>query len=348
MPGKKVVTFSESVDLVYPYMKDSGVPEGSDEFDNWIIRRENARVRASIALSVLEELNGQVLKYEPVEPSTWTDNDVQVVILKALRQLRRLDPSHLDYLPMDPTGICLVKRIAKDQFDYNLQRLIDRGWVKVLGAGWNSYQVNATITESGTTALERSEAAAQSKASPQVLTAKPPEDSRSVFVVHGRDTKLRDALFLALRSIGLHPIEWSQAILATRKPLPYVGEVLDAAFAKAAAIVVLISPDDEARLRESLREVGDSPYEAVLTGQARANVLFEAGMAMGRSPDRTVLVEVGNLRPFSDIGGRHVVRLDNTSERRQDLAQRLKLAGCDIDLNGTDWHSAGDFVRPDE
>ena len=66
-------------------------------------------------------------------------------------------------------------------------------------------------------------------------------------------------------------------------------------------------------------------------------------MAMGRDEDRTVLVEIDHTRPFSDIAGRHMVRLDNTSQRRQELANRLKAAGCPVHLNGTDWHSAGDF-----
>ena len=66
-------------------------------------------------------------------------------------------------------------------------------------------------------------------------------------------------------------------------------------------------------------------------------------MAMGRDEDRTVLVEIGRIRPFSDIAGRHTVRLDNTSQQRQQLANRLEVAGCPVNLNGTDWHSTGDF-----
>ena len=167
--------------------------------------------------------------------------------------------------------------------------------------------------------------------------------ARVVFVVHGRNLKARDALFTFLRSIGLHPLEWLEAIQATGKPTPYIGDILDAAFSNAQAIVVLLSPDDEARLRELFHASGDPPHEKELTPQARPNVLFEAGMAMGRDPNRTVLVEVGHLRPFSDIAGRHVVRLDNSTQRRQELAQRLQAAGCPVNLTGTDWHSAGDF-----
>ena len=173
---------------------------------------------------------------------------------------------------------------------------------------------------------------------------RPPADTREVFVVHGRNLAARDALFEFLRAVDLHPLEWSEAVRFTGKPAPYIGDILDAAFSRAHAIVVLFTPDDEARLRKPLWSANEPPHETQLTGQARANVLFEAGMAMARSQDRTVLVELGNLRPFSDIGGRHTVRLDNSSQRRQELAQRLLAAGCPVNLDGTDWHSAGDFV----
>ena len=173
--------------------------------------------------------------------------------------------------------------------------------------------------------------------------SQPATDSREVFVVHGRNHAARDALFTFLRSIGLDPLEWTVAVQATGKPSPYIGEILNAAFARAHAVVVLFTPDDEARLKEQFRAASDPPHETQLTGQARANVLFEAGMAMGRSEDRTVLVELGTLRPFSDVAGRHTIRLDGTSQRRHEFAQRLETAGCPVNLKGIDWHTAGDF-----
>ena len=171
----------------------------------------------------------------------------------------------------------------------------------------------------------------------------PPTDAREVFVVHGRNLAARDALFDFLRAIDLRPLEWAEAVQSTGRTSPYIGEILNAAFSKAHAVVVLMTPDDDARLREPLRSDSDPPHETELSGQARPNVLFEAGMAMGRNEDRTILVELGTLRPFSDIAGRHVIRLDDTTPRRQELAQRLQSAGCPVNLNGTDWHTAGDF-----
>jgi predicted nucleotide-binding protein len=171
----------------------------------------------------------------------------------------------------------------------------------------------------------------------------PASDSRIVFVVHGRNEALRKSMFDFLRAIGLKPLEWSEAVAATGHASPYIGDILDAAFAKAQAVVVLMTPDDEASLKKEFQNEHDERYEKEPTGQARPNVLFEAGMAMGRDPKRTLLVEVGKLRPYSDVGGRHVVRLNDTSQRRQELATRLKTAGCEVDLVGTDWHTAGSF-----
>ena len=181
-------------------------------------------------------------------------------------------------------------------------------------------------------------------ASHSIQEVKPATDAREVFVVHGRNGDARDALFQLLRAFDLHPLEWSEAVSATGKASPYIGEILDTAFSRAHAVVVLFTPDDEARLREPFRADNDPPHETQLTGQARPNVLFEAGMAMARDQNRTVLVELGSLRPFSDVAGRHAIRLDNSSQRRQELAQRLQLAGCPVKLTGTDWHTAGDFA----
>ena len=153
-------------------------------------------------------------------------------------------------------------------------------------------------------------------------------------------------MFTFLRTIGLQPIEWNEAVQATGRPNPYVGEVLDAAFGRAQTVVVLMTPDDVAHLQERFHEPGDPPHETKPTPQARPNVLFEAGMAIGRNENRVVLVEFGAVRPFSDVGGRHVLRLNNSTERRQELGQRLEAAGAAVTMTGTDWHTAGDFTPP--
>lgn len=52
------------------------------------------------------------------------------------------------------------------------------------------------------------------------------------------------------------------------------------------------------------------------------------------------------MRSFSDVTGRHAIRLSNDVGHRQELATRLRTAGCAINLEGTDWHNVGDFTAP--
>ncbi len=147
-----------------------------------------------------------------------------------------------------------------------------------------------------------------------------------------------------LRSIDLDPMEWSEARKLTGKPNPYVGEILDAGFSNCQAVLVLFTPDDEAKLLGYFIKDDDEKHERELTPQPRQNVIFEAGMAMAKFPDRTVLVQVGKIRPMSDISGLHILRLNNSTSSRQELAERLADAKCNVKIIGkSNWHTVGDF-----
>lgn len=184
------------------------------------------------------------------------------------------------------------------------------------------------------------------KANPKGAKGARKPTPNQVFVVHGRDRAAKDAMFTFLRAIGVKPIEWNSALAMTKKAAPYIGEILEAAFAQARAIVVLLTPDDLAQLRPDLILASDKPYERTPTGQPRPNVLFEAGMAFATHADRTVMVQLGNIREFSDMAGRHVVHLSPDYSKRQELATKLKNAGCDVDTSGSDWVTVGDFTDP--
>ena len=167
---------------------------------------------------------------------------------------------------------------------------------------------------------------------------------KDVFVVHGRNTVATDSMFDFLRVIGLNPIDWSQAREQTGKGSPYIGEILDAAFNTAQAIVVLMTPDEIAYLRPEYADGEDDP-DTKEAPQARPNVLFEAGMAFGRDPDRTILVELGKVRRFSDVAGRHTLRMSGSVVDRRELARRLQTAGCDVDLSRDAWLTR-DYLKP--
>jgi predicted nucleotide-binding protein len=112
---------------------------------------------------------------------------------------------------------------------------------------------------------------------------------------------------------------------------------------QAQALVILFTGDDETRLGNEFATLSDSNRESEFASQPRPNVIFESGLALGKYPGCTILVQIGSPRLFSDIAGIHYIRLDNSLKARQELAQRLVLAGCPADLSGTDWHDAGNF-----
>ena len=107
--------------------------------------------------------------------------------------------------------------------------------------------------------------------------------------------------------------------------------------------MVLLTPDDEAKLKDEFIKRSDPGFERKLTGQPRPNVLFEAGMAFGSQPDKTIIVQVGKIRPISDLSGRHVAHLTNSFESRHQLMVKLKGVGCPVDDTGSLWHTAGSF-----
>jgi predicted nucleotide-binding protein len=170
-------------------------------------------------------------------------------------------------------------------------------------------------------------------------------EHRNVFVVHGRDTRLRDDVFVFLLALKLKPMEWPNLLAESKDGSPYVGDVVGQ-LREAAAVLVLFTPDDVAMLRSEYVDDADPQYERELTGQARQNVTFEAGMALGLVPEKTILVGLGETRPFSDILGRWILRLTDQPASRIALAERLRAIGCDVETGGELWLNQGQFSLP--
>jgi predicted nucleotide-binding protein len=110
----------------------------------------------------------------------------------------------------------------------------------------------------------------------------------------------------------------------------------------------MLTGDDEVRLRGDLQRQHDPTEERELRPQPRANVLFEAGIAMARFPRATLLVQIGEIRSISDIFGRHLYLMDGSLAARTELARALKnKAGCAVDRDSNDaWQTAGNFETP--
>jgi hypothetical protein len=172
------------------------------------------------------------------------------------------------------------------------------------------------------------------------------DQGRKVFLVHGRDHSAREALIALLRAFDLEIIDWRDAAAHVGGGAPYTGAIVDAGMNLASAIVVLLTPDDIGYVHPDFREETDGRHEREPTGQARLNVVFEAGMAMALYRDQVVLVEVGQVRKMSDIDGVHIIHMDDSIERRADLAERLRAAGLSVDTHSSkEWRTAGSFNR---
>jgi predicted nucleotide-binding protein len=165
----------------------------------------------------------------------------------------------------------------------------------------------------------------------------------TVFVVHGRDVAVADSLFQLLRAVGLDPIEWNEAVGYTKNAAPTIYGVIQKAFERAVAAVILFTPDEQVQLREHFRNPDDDD-DAKLWNQARPNVFFEAGIALALRPKQTVLVEVGKVRSFTDIAGMHVVRLSQSPSSRNNLVVKLRNAGCKPNTTGNQWMTVGNFT----
>lgn len=158
-------------------------------------------------------------------------------------------------------------------------------------------------------------------------------DGRSIFIVHGRNMAARDELAKFLRHLDAKPISWTDAAGFTKKASPTTMDIINAGMANAQAIVVLFTPDDEAKLKSGFIHDHDGIHEKQVTGQARQNVILEAGMALGVAPERTILVRLGQTRSISDIEGINWIDLGDSWENRNRLRMALSNANVTIEPN---------------
>lgn len=166
---------------------------------------------------------------------------------------------------------------------------------------------------------------------------KPTKDN-SMFVVHGRDATLNRDMYAFLSSIGIVPMEWDHAIKAAKGGAnPIVGDVISQAMGRVQGVMILFSPDEEAKIRTKFVSDRDKRKGLHLKGfQPRPNVIFEAGLALGAHSEKTILVQVGDIRDISDIAGKHMVHLSNSFADRKRLADRLESKlKFKVDITGT-------------
>lgn len=175
-----------------------------------------------------------------------------------------------------------------------------------------------------------------------------PPDTKKILLVHGRDHKARRAVVEFLASLGIMTMPWREAkSIATNEHgtgSPSILQIITTGMSACRGLVVLFTPDDFAHLREDLWGPNPEPFEWRSTGQPRQNVLFEAGAATALYPDRTIIVQIGHIRPASDLDGIYRIRLGSDESRRL-FRQAIRDVGCKVDPDNSDWLREGKFVE---
>lgn len=167
-------------------------------------------------------------------------------------------------------------------------------------------------------------------------------NSKKIWVVHGQHDKAVRAVFNWLRRVELEPLEWNQTERLTESGSPGTLDVIEKGFEHAQAFLILFTDDEKVELRPELIKNGESNQAGF---QPRPNVLFEGGMAYAIDRKRTIFVELGDIRRFSDLAGINTVRLGTkpTVKMLNKLIGRLENAGCLVNKDGDHWMDLGDF-----
>jgi predicted nucleotide-binding protein len=141
-----------------------------------------------------------------------------------------------------------------------------------------------------------------------------------VFIVHGHDDRIREAVARFIERLGLDAVILHEQPNAGRTIIEKFESCADVGFA-----VVLLTPDDVGASRAAS---ADSKL------RARQNVIFELGFFFGKlGRNRVAALYSDGVELPSDLHGILYIALDPHGGWHLQLAKEMKQAGLPIDLN---------------
>ena len=147
--------------------------------------------------------------------------------------------------------------------------------------------------------------------------------STKIFIVHGHDEGMKQAVARIVEKIGLVPIILHEQPNKGRTIIEKFEDYSDLNFT-----IVLLSPDDIAYPKDKPPE--DKEF------RARQNVIFELGFFVGKLGREHVFIlckEEKNFKIPSDYSGICYTPYDNKGQWRFDLIGELKSCGYNVDAN---------------
>lgn len=166
----------------------------------------------------------------------------------------------------------------------------------------------------------------------------PGVNPREIFVVHGHNHKALDAFTSFAEDLDLIVLGFVDARRAALAEMRQAGrplttlDVVTYGTSAVSAVVVLLTPDEAVT---AASEAGSSPPRL----QPRPNVIFEAGLAYGKLPARTLMVKVGNVEAWSDVEGVQYATFSNDPRQREELVGWLEAFGLPVARNRKKWAS---------
>lgn len=152
------------------------------------------------------------------------------------------------------------------------------------------------------------------------------EFSSEVFVVHGHDGEMKQALARFITHLGFIPIVLEEQ--------PDLSQTIIEKFEKHSKspgyAVVLFSPDDEGRSKNLNLDGSLSD----LKSRPRQNVVLELGFFIGKlGRDRVCVVRRGEMEQPSDFSGVLYTPFDDEGGWKQKLARNMKSVGYQVNAN---------------
>lgn len=159
----------------------------------------------------------------------------------------------------------------------------------------------------------------------KVTRNKDTEDQEKIFIVHGHDEAMQQAVARMLEKLKLKPIILHELPNKGRTIIEKFSDHSNVGFA-----IVLLSPDDI-----GYENIGSEAQKNAKT-RARQNVVFEQGFFIGKLGRERVLALYKTDENFempTDYSGVLYVPYESNQRWKFDLAKELKACGYDIDAN---------------
>jgi predicted nucleotide-binding protein len=144
--------------------------------------------------------------------------------------------------------------------------------------------------------------------------------NKEIFIVHGMDNEAKIEVARFLEKLQLKPIILHEQVNAGKTIIEKIESYSNVAFG-----IVLYTPCDKCYAKEE---------NAKPLNRARQNVVFEHGYLIGKiGRDNVCALMKGDVEPPNDISGVVYTIMDKEGSWRMKIAQEIKNAGLDIDLN---------------